>query len=191
MSVLDRGFKTWAERFGEGLRKELELKSTEPLDPRLLATFLGVGICTPKQVPGLSKDALKQLLETDPSGWSAVTVMTEKHPIVIYNPAHSLARQASDIAHELAHIILEHDPAKMVLSQDGAIVMRSFNEKQEEEANWLAWSLLLPREALLQAVRNGHGATEIALQFGVSESLAKYRIQITGVRTQLRRYARR
>ncbi len=69
----------------------------------------------------------------------------EKHPIVIYNPAHSPARQASDIAHKLAHIILEHDPAKMVLSQDGTIVMRSFNEKQEEEANWLAWSLLLPR----------------------------------------------
>jgi hypothetical protein len=190
VSLLDRGFKAWAERFGEGLRKELGISSTAPLDPRTVANFLGIGLCTPLNIPGLSREAIDQLLVIDPSGWSAITVMAQQRPIVIYNPAHSPARRASDLAHELAHIILEHDPAKMVLSQDGEIVMRSFNEKQEEEANWLAASLLLPREALLKMVRSGQTISEIAQQYGVSEKLASYRVQITGVRTQIRRYAR-
>jgi Zn-dependent peptidase ImmA (M78 family) len=67
---------------------------------------------------------------------------------VIFNPRKSDGRKASDIVHELAHLILGHDPAKVVFSEDGQIATRTFDQKQEDEANWLAWALLLPREAL-------------------------------------------
>ncbi len=30
------------------------------------------------------------------------------------------------------------------MSADGSLVMRSYDQKQEEEANWLAWAILLP-----------------------------------------------
>ena len=54
---------------------------------------------------------------------------------VIYNGKNSKGRQSSDIVHELAHVILDHEPCQGILSMDGEIAMRSFDAKQEDEAN--------------------------------------------------------
>jgi len=188
MGNLDRGFKAWAERTSASLRKELGLKSIDALDPKDLAECLGVRLCTPRDVPGVPKHVLSQLLEKDPWGWSAVSQLVKGRPLVIYNPKHSLGRQASDIMHELAHILLDHDPGKLIMSQDGTMVMRSYDRKQEEEANCLAWSLLLPRAALVSAVRLRLSASEIAEKYGVTEKLVDFRLQVTGVTAQFRRY---
>src|SRR5580698_6752207 len=149
----ERGFKTWAERTSSNLRRDLGLSPHEPLSPKLLAEFLDVLLHTPRDVPNITQDVLDQLLVHDPWGWSAVSVFRSGQAVVIYNPRHSAGRQASDIMHELAHIILDHQPATIVMSQDGSFIMRSYNEKQENEANWLGWCLLLPRDALLRCVR--------------------------------------
>ncbi|MGP8248002.1 MAG: ImmA/IrrE family metallo-endopeptidase [Bryobacteraceae bacterium] len=151
MGALERGFKTWAERTSGSLRREMGVPGHAPLTPARLAEFLDVRLWTPRDVPGLSQVAPDQLLVCDPWGWSAISCVINGRDVVIYNPCHSRARQASDIAHELAHIFLSHEPGKMVLSQDGSMIMRSYDQKQEEEANWLGWCLLLPREALVQA----------------------------------------
>jgi Zn-dependent peptidase ImmA (M78 family) len=152
-----------------------------------LAEYLDVRLWTPYDVPGLPQPVLDQLLRHDPDGWSAVSCSVDGKALVIYNPQHSIGRQSSDLAHELAHIILEHAPSKMVLSHDGTIVMRSFDEKQEEEANWLGWCLLLPRIALVHAIKLRLTPAEIALRWGISERLVEFRIRMTGVRSQFRR----
>jgi len=187
MGNLDRGFKAWAERTSTSLRKELGLKSVDALDPKDLAQCLGVCLFTPRDIPGVTKQVLVQLLEKDPWGWSAVSHLAKGRPLVIFNSKHSLGRQASDIMHELAHILLDHDPGKLIMSQDGAMVMRSYDRKQEEEANCLGWTLLLPREALVNAVRSRLSASEIAEKYGVTETLVDYRLQVTGVTAQFRR----
>jgi Zn-dependent peptidase ImmA (M78 family) len=92
---------------------------------------------------------------------------------------------------ELAHVLLEHEPAKVILSYDGSIVMRTFDARQEEEAGWLAGCLLLPRVALLRAVRARQTSAEIAEVFGVTEVLTNYRIRICGVDAQVRPLPRR
>ena len=194
MSTLVRGFKTWAERTAASLRRELDLEPTAPISPSRLAAFLEVQLWTPRDVPGLSKASLDQLLIHDQSGWSAVACTVGGDDVVIYNPGHSAGRQASDIAHELAHIILGHEPGKIVLSQDGSMVMRSFDLQQEEEANCLGWTILLPREALAAAVLARQSTPDIARLYGVSERLVQYRRGITGVdivaaRTRRRRSA--
>lgn len=187
MSLLERGFKSWAEKFAEGLRRELGIEIHSPIDLNRLASFFGSRLLTPQDIPGMSDQHLKQLLDVDHSGWSAVTVCVEQHSVVIHNPRHSKGRQASNIAHEIAHLILEHEPTRLVMSQDGALVMRSFNEKQEEEANWLAWCLLLPRQAIVDALARKVSVEDIAAQFGVSEPLVKFRVQKTGAQVQMRR----
>ena len=106
--------------------------------------------------------------------------------LIIFNPRHSDGRQASDITHELSHIVLGHRPATMVVSPDGSFVMRSYSQKQEEEANWLAWALLLPREALLLMKRRRATVAEIAAAYGVTETLVQYRLRITGIKSQIR-----
>ena len=186
MGVLERGFKTWAEQLALSVRRDMGLAPNAPLPPRDLAEHLGVRILVPDEVPGLPKTVLDQLLRHDPSGWSAVSCSANGHALIIHNPQHSPGRQNSDLAHELAHIILEHEPSKMVLSQDGTMVLRSFDEKQEEEANWLGWCLLLPRVALAHAVKTRLPRAVVAQRWGVSEQLVEFRIRMTGVRREYR-----
>lgn len=153
---------------------------------RSLAEYLDVTLCTPHDIPGMPKDTLDQLLERDPWGWSAVTQVIGQRMTVIYNPRHSPGRRASNIAHELAHVLLEHEPGKVILSPDGSIAMRTFDAKQEEEAGWLAGCLLLPRVALLRAARAGQSAGQIGDDYAVTEVLAEYRLRICGVTAQVR-----
>jgi Zn-dependent peptidase ImmA (M78 family) len=93
--------------------------------------------------------------------------------------------------HELAHLILDHRPATIIMSQDGMMVMRSYDQRQEDEANWLAWCLLLPREALLFCKRLNLSVTEIAERYGVTETLVNFRMRITGVEAQVKAIRRR
>jgi Zn-dependent peptidase ImmA (M78 family) len=108
-------------------------------------------------------------------------------PIVIYNPKRSTGRQAGDIIHELAHVILGHEPARIVFSEDGQLATRTFDQKQEDEANWLGWALLLPREAPIAARRSRMLDAQIAEAYGVTERLVGCRVQMTGVDAQIRR----
>lgn len=194
MASLDRGFKTWAERTALNLRRELGLKSFEPLEPLILAEYLGIEVITPSQIPGLPLNVMDQLLTHDPWGWSAVSLLLadgDSNGLVIYNPRKSKGRRASDIMHELAHFILDHQPGMIVLSADGNIAMRSYDQKQEEEANWLAWSLLLPRDALLFASRAKYTSAQIAERYGVAQNLVEFRLKITGVAAQVAVVSRR
>jgi len=185
-ATLERGFKARAERSSVGLRGELGLSASERLNPHQLAAYLEVGLITPVDVPGMTNDLLHQLLTVDPWGWSAVTIVQGDEALIIFNPRHSEGRQASDITHELSHIILGHQPATMVMSPDGSFVMRSYDQKQEDEANWLAQALLLPREALLMMKRRTATVAEIAAAYGVTEALVQYRLRITGIESQMR-----
>ena len=186
----ERGFKSWAERTSQNFRRDFGLQTHSPLEPAVLATHLDVRLCTPKDIPGLPQAVLDQLLKCDPSGWSAVSIYQRDRGLVIYNPAHSKGRQASDIMHELAHLVLDHKPATVILSQDGTLVMRSYDQKQEDEANWLAWCLLLPRDALTRCARGALSIDAIAEQYGVSKTLVNFRLRVTGVQAQIRSYQR-
>ncbi len=186
MAGFDRGFKAWCERTSHSLRRDMGLGLLDPVEPSTLARSLDVTLWTPRDVPGLPKDVLDQLLVHDPGGWSAVTLMREGAPLVIHNPRHSRARQTSDITHELSHILLGHKPSNKILSADGSLVLRGYDAKQEGEADWFAGTLLLPREALLHYRRERWDDLRIADHFNVSLQLATYRLRITGVNSQLR-----
>jgi Zn-dependent peptidase ImmA (M78 family) len=186
MPTLERGFKSWCERSALATRTELSIETHAPLAARKLAEHLGISLLTPKEIPGLPTDILEQLTHKDPHGWSAVSFAVETDVTVIYNDRNSAGRQSSDIMHELSHIILDHEPSQVILSVDGQIGMRSFDAKQEDEANWLGWTLLLPRPALMHCIRLGRSTAQIAIDYNVSEDLVKYRTGITGVRRQSR-----
>jgi IrrE N-terminal-like domain len=186
MPTLERGFKSWCERSALATRTELSIEAHEPLAARKLAEHLGVSLLTPKELPGLPTGILHQLTHKDPQGWSAVSFVVDAQVTVIYNDRNSSGRQSSDIMHELSHIILDHNPSQVILSVDGQIGMRSFDAKQEDEANWLGWTLLLPRPALVHCIHLGRSAAQIAIDYDVSEQLVKYRTGITGVNRQSR-----
>lgn len=173
--MFERGFKSWCERVAVTQRRELNLQPTDSLDARRLATHLDVVVWTADQVPGLDPQYLKVLIKDDPDSWSAVTLCTSSQDLIIVNPVHSEGRLASDIMHELAHIILGHEPARVEVSKDGFLILSTYNKEQEEEAKWLSGCLLLPREALLLIRRRGLNAETAAAHYGVSVPMLTFR----------------
>jgi len=184
-----RGFKTWCETCALLQRRRLQLKPTDPLDPTRLAGLLRVGIHTAAEVPGLDAESLA-ILRRDSGSWSAVTISDGIRHVIIVNPWHSKGRTSSDTMHELAHVLRGHTPARIDITEDGSLILNTYDRDQEDEANWLAGCLLLPREALLHIRGARSDLSSAATHYGVSMDLLTYRMNITGVETQFRRARR-
>lgn len=192
MASFDRGFKSWTEKTAASFRRDLEISPSAPLPPKILAQYLNIEIWEPKDVQQLSQKDLNQLLVNDNMSWSAVTIRRGDKYTIISNPTHSTGRIASDLMHELSHIVAGHEPAKMILSADGGIAMRTFDPKQEDEANWLSGGLLLPRIALLHIHKTRLTEHQACALYGVSSDLLNYRLNVTGVNFQFKsRFPRR
>lgn len=185
--MFERVYKTWCETYATDIRKELGVASHGSLDSHLLAKHLRIEVITPHDVPGLSPAALAVLIRNDgktPSCWSAVTLVVADKAIVILNSSHSPARQASDLTHELAHRIRGHEPHEMELSAEGMMFIASYDKLQEEEADWLAGCLLLPRAALVHIKKKQLSIEDAAVTYGVSKAMVTYRLAMTGVNKQ-------
>lgn len=185
--MFERGFKAWCEKFSAETRKNLGLEPNSPLDTRALAKHLNIRVWTPNQVPGLSEETLAVLLHNDgksASCWSAVTLVVRDKVVVILNSSHSPARQASDLTHELAHRILGHEAQEVNATEGGLMLLKSYEKKQEDEADWLSGCLLLPREALLSIKKQRLDESTAATAYGISIKMLNYRMSMTGVNRQ-------
>ena len=181
-----RGFKAEAERSAAAARIKLGLKDHAPIDPWAYAAHLNVTVLEFGKL-GLSAQAVKQLTAVDGDSWSAMTLQCDGTFALVINPAHAPTRQRSDLMHELAHIELRHAPARVEVSDTGLLLLSDYSDEQEQEADWLAAALLLPREILVR-LRSAHKSTvEIATLYGVSEALCEWRLRMTGVDVQMRR----
>jgi Zn-dependent peptidase ImmA (M78 family) len=89
--------------------------------------------------------------------------------------------------HELAHIQLKHTPARVEVSKLGVLLLSDYSDEQEQEADWHAAALLLPRDGLIQMRARSDSASQIAAHYGVSESLCEWRLRMTGADVQIRR----
>ena len=181
-----RGFKAWCERTANDYRQTLGVAPSGPMDPRRLAHHLGVRVAAPEDIPTLSDSARRQLVEVDPDSWSAVTIALGDARLVVLNSGQSDARQRSSLAHELAHLILNHATDQTQLSHEGLLFRGTFDREQEDEANWLGGCLLVPRDGLLKAMLATADESALAVKFGVSASMIKWRLRTTGVLRQLR-----
>lgn len=92
--------------------------------------------------------------------------------------------------HELAHIILGHDLAEACIMDDGSLVPGNFDQDQEDEADWLAGTLLLPRPALMSIRRRQISEIVACDQYLVSREMLNWRVRMTGVDYQLARSRR-
>jgi Zn-dependent peptidase ImmA (M78 family) len=185
-----RGFKTYCEDLAALVRSNLQLPAVAPLPPERLAASLRVTLWTPEDVPGLSPEVRDRLLNQHAGSWSAFSLADGNRWLILYNSSHSQARTASNVMHELAHILLEHRPGKMVITTSG-MALRSFDRTQEDQAGWLSGCLLLPRAALLHIVKTRMTAGSAREEYLVSNELLRFRMNATGVNLQARRSASR
>ena len=176
-----RGFKAQAERLAQEIRSEMGTRASSGLDAASLATHAGADVRRADELTSFSK--LEAIEALQPGAFSACTFHIGGRPIIVYSPLASHGRTQSDLAHEVSHILLGHD-VQTVQQLDG-VSFFTCDPDEEQEANWLAGCLLLPRKLLLLAVRRGLSAEDVAQEYGVSLQMAEFRIRATGVLRQL------
>lgn len=185
--MLERGFKAWCERLAEQLRSKLGVTKIDPLCAWKLAEHLKVKVWLVSDIPELSNDTLLRLTSSQESSWSAATLFHNDVTLVILNSSHSKARQSNDLMHELSHLLCGHKPARIDITEDGLMILQSYDAKQEQEADTLATVLLLPRVSLLHIKSLGITNKQAANQYAVSENLLSMRMNTSGVNKQMKR----
>ena len=183
-----RGFKSNAEQIAAEIRVELGLDENDRMDALRLAEHLAIPVFTIRQVAELNaQDSFAHYFSViDPDSFSAVTVFCGYKRFIIHNENHHPHRQASNLAHEISHTILEHSPTP-VARHDGR---RYWDSEVEQEANWLGAALLVPRAGALEMFKANCTVAQIASHFGVSESLCDWRIRQSGIDKQAERWRR-
>ena len=87
--------------------------------------------------------------------------------------------------HEPAHIILGHELADALVTEDGSLAPSNFDQDQEDEADWLAGTLLLPRSVLIHIRKQGLNDSTASAKYQVSNPMLTWRIRMTGIDYQL------
>lgn len=183
LAQFERGFKSWCENTSLTIRKRLHLSKYSPLSPYVLAKYLNIRILTPRDIKGLSSETITYLTSSQGDEWSAITIGDKNTTVIIINPSHSERRQANTLMHELSHILRNHKSAQVMITDMG-VTLRNYDKLQETEADWLAGSLLLPRDVLVQCHFRKYSTKVASKIFGTSEALFIYRMNISGVKRQ-------
>ena len=171
-----RGFKSEAAALAADVRTELRLGPLDRLDPRQLAQHLDIPIVPLSELAPSCKGAL-YFLRSELGTLSALTVFDGHRRMIIHNDAHSPARQNSNLAHELAHGLLHHEPQPALDAKTGC---RLCNATNEDEANWLAGELLVTRGMALAVARGGFTMQRAMDHLGASEQMLTWRVHKTG-----------
>ncbi|MCY3599938.1 MAG: ImmA/IrrE family metallo-endopeptidase [Gemmatimonadetes bacterium] len=186
--ALRRGFKAEAERLAKDLWSEMSLTPNDGMDAVKLAEHLHCIVRPADALVDIGK--LEELRRIQRDAFFACTFkLPGNRYAIVFNPLMSDTRRNSDIAHEVAHIVLGHNFSR--LERLGSIAFLSGEKQQEEEAAWLSGCLLLPRFALIHDLRQGKTPATIARNRILSKDMVEYRIRVTGVTRQLAAERRR
>lgn len=180
-----RGFKSQCERRSVEFRKQFGLAQEAALSADRLSTELGVNVWCAEDIRGVSAEAARVLADEADQSWSALTMRMGPHHLIVYKPVSSAGRRNSVVMHELAHIILGHELASACILEDGSLVPGNFDQDQEDEADWLAGTLLLPRPALMSIRYRRLSDAAACHEYLVSGDMLAWRFRMTGVDYQL------
>lgn len=183
---MKRGFKAQCERRSIEIRRQIGLGETECLIANDVATLYSTSVISADKIPGLSEKSANQLFNIDQENWAAFTLKKRNHSMIVYRPVSSHARVNSVTMHELSHIILGHTFASIQTSHEGHMIIDNYNQEQEDEADWLASTLLLPRPALLSVKQKRLADTVICQKYLVSLQMLQWRVRMTGIEHQIR-----
>jgi Zn-dependent peptidase ImmA (M78 family) len=130
----------------------------------------------------VDRTELDELHQLQPGAFSAATFhLPDGRTVIVSNPFNDPGRTNSDIA----HLLLRHDVRE--LQQIAGHTFFTCNPEQEEEANWLAGCLLLPRARLLREAFAGSNPATIAEKYHVSLPMARFQLNASGVLLQAQR----
>ncbi len=173
---LEAWFKSRCESIAVEQRRQLGLRAYDPLPAEHLITKLEGQALPPDKVPNMPSASVDVLLEN--KDWSAGII--RRNPLlIVYHPDHFhvSARHQSNLMHELAHVLLNHP----MIGFDPVTGLPLRDSHYEEEATYLGGCLQIPRLGLQWASQRGYTWKQIALYFGASEGMVRFRCNMTGI----------
>jgi Zn-dependent peptidase ImmA (M78 family) len=177
--------KAACKRLAAEVRAEIGLQPLDALDPWKLAEVYGVEVIPLSALP-VSSEIREHFTIARQDLFSGALVPLGNGAVIVENDSHPPARRRSTMGHELAHIFGEHKFGTSLVSERGC---RLADQLQEDEAAEIGGELLIPFKAAKQLARRKATNEEVALQFGVSTDLARWRMDATGARLIARRQA--
>lgn len=180
-----RGFKKECEEICHEVRAELGLDKYAAFDPFALAKHLLIPY---EPIENYASEdgcgwAVAHLTEEGRDEFSAAMVYRGTRRRILYNGQNTPARRRSDVAHELSHVLLEHEPGPM----RGEGESRTWNPEQEKEAAWMGSVLLVPEHVALRIARHDTPMTGAASSYGVSVALMQWRLRMSGALKRVER----
>lgn len=176
---MKHGFKAHATRFALEVRSEVGLDAYALLDPRLVTEKYGIPVYCVRDM-----ECSPEVHEYFASDTHKVSAMLVPHPngrsrMILENDWHTEARRTNSIAHEIAHVLLEHSFKTALLSADGC---HESTSDVEQEATHLGAEMLIPTKAAHRWASLGHSNMQVAQHHGVSLELATMRMNASGAR---------
>ena len=180
--ALRRGFKAESERIAKDIWTAMGVEADGCMDAVELAQHIGCIVRAADTLVDIAK--VKELHRIQDNAFFACTFeLPGGRRAVVFNPLMPDTRRNSDVAHEVAHILLSHRLSR--LERLGNVGFLSCDKQQEDEAGWLAGCLLLPRFALVHDLKKRMSHETIARARVLSEEMVEYRVRVTGVARQL------
>ena len=179
--ALRRGFKAEAERLATDIWSTMGLSPGDCMAAPELAKHVGCTVHPADELVDIAK--LRHLKRIQDDAFFACTFKLPERHAIVFNPLMPETRRNSDIAHEVSHIVLDHQLSR--LERLGDVAFLSCDKHQEDEAAWLSGCLLLPRFALVHDLMRGMQSTTIAKNRVLSQDMVDYRRRVTGVERQL------
>lgn len=172
--TLARGFKSYCEDAVTAVRGELRLRDDDPIDMNHLADHLCIPVHSLGRLVGHSRQS-----RSDPhvdeiyKRVSAFTFFDGPSRAIVFNEEHADPRQRSDMAHELAHALLQHPPR-------GAGLSEQEEEVHEDEAAWMGGVLMLTARQARRIVASRMSRLDATLKYRVSPEMLRFRLNVTG-----------
>lgn len=125
--------------------------ASPPVDPALIASKLGF-----------------QVMMVRSAGDEFSGLVSPNHKLIGVNASHHPHRRRFTIAHELAHIVLNHPPERRCT----AVEIRQYNR----EADLFASEILIPAQLLAPLLRRSFSLRALAKLFDVSEEAMRLKV---------------
>ena len=170
---LIRGFKTYSERLVLGVRAEMGLGDLDPMNMEALARHLHIPYWPLSQFLDAAKET-KACVDVEEiyKRVSAFTFFVGCRRRIVYNDEHSPARHRSNMAHELAHALLQHPPRDSGTGKDA-------EENNEAEAAWTGGVLMLPAHQARHIAASRMTYTFAEEQFQLNPKMLRFRLNVT------------
>lgn len=178
---LRHGFKAEAKRQAIAMRRAHGLGDVDEFDGHKIAKAEGIFVYTLTLLrPSPHVD---HLLDVDPQALSALTLRDGDNVAIVVHDGHSAERQQSSLAHELAHVLLDHEDTPP-LNDSGC---REMHADIEAEADYLGSVLLVTDDAVMHYARQDVPLEVAASRLGVSVPMMRWRYNDCGARRRLER----